>query len=61
MSHMNIYRPKAARPVTFEDRPDCFVEVTDDRGSTVNVWLPAGTAQVVADAINGALKAEASA
>lgn len=60
MSHINIYRPKTARPVTFEDARGGYVEITDERGSTINVWLPAGTEHVVADAINGALKAEAS-
>lgn len=60
MSHMSIYRPKAARPVTFEDGGGGYVEITDERGSTINVWLPAGTENAVADGINGALKAEAS-
>lgn len=59
MSHINVYRPIKARPVTFEDRAEGFVEITEKCGSTINVWLPAGTAQVVADAINGALKVEA--
>lgn len=64
MTHINIYEPRKARPVNFPDHahPGDFVEITDSRGSTINVWLPLGTAQVVAGAINSALapKAEAA-
>lgn len=56
MSHINVYRPRAARAVNCDKRQVAFVEVTEDNGSTVNLWVPYGTEQAVADAINGSLR-----